>query len=83
MMTGGTLHWEPGPAGTPNLRHKSAMVKALAACHQVDEGLAHGLSPDLLAVDLQTALDHLGDIVGETTTEDVLDMIFERFCIGK
>lgn len=75
--------WDPGAAIVPNLRHKVAMKKALEACARVENGLAADISPDLLAVDIQAALEHLGDIVGETTTEDVLDMIFERFCIGK
>jgi tRNA modification GTPase len=38
---------------------------------------------DLLAIDLQGALAFLGDIIGETTTDDVLDMIFAEFCLGK
>ena len=67
----------------PNVRHKAALKKGLEACRRAAEGLSGQLSPDLLAIDIQAALDHLGDIVGETTTEDVLDMIFERFCIGK
>ncbi len=73
----------PDHACVPNLRHKDALSKALAACRQVSSGLSDNLPADLIAVDLQSSLDHLGDIVGETTTEDVLQMIFERFCIGK
>ena len=75
--------WDPGAAIIPNVRHKDALKKALEACHRVEQGLNVYISPDLLAIDIQSALDHLGDIVGETTTEDVLDMIFERFCLGK
>ena len=75
--------WDPGAAVVPNVRHKGALKKGLEACRRVDKGLEAEVSPDLLAIDLQEALGHLGDIVGETTTEDVLDMIFERFCIGK
>jgi tRNA modification GTPase len=75
--------WDPGATVVPNVRHKGALKKGLAACHRIEAGLQADVSPDLLAVDIQSALDHLGDIVGETTTEDVLDMIFERFCIGK
>jgi len=75
--------WEPGTAVIPNVRHKDALKKGLAACRRIKQGLDINISPDLLAVDIQSALDHLGDIVGETTPEDVLDMIFERFCIGK
>ncbi|MDH3393486.1 MAG: tRNA uridine-5-carboxymethylaminomethyl(34) synthesis GTPase MnmE, partial [Desulfobulbaceae bacterium] len=74
---------DPDHACVPNLRHKNALRLAQTACQQIMEGLADNLPADLIAVDLQAALDHLGDIVGETTTEDVLDMIFERFCIGK
>ena len=66
----------------PNLRHQAALAKGIEACRRTLAGIDH-LPPDLLAIELQAALDHLGDIVGETTTEDVLDMIFERFCIGK
>lgn len=75
--------WDPGAAVVPNVRHKDALQKGLEACRRVEAGLEADLSPDLLAIDLQAALGHLGDIVGDTTTEDVLDMIFERFCIGK
>jgi tRNA modification GTPase len=59
------------------------MERALEACRRAQKGLETNISPDLLAIDIQAALEHLGDIVGETTPEDVLDMIFERFCIGK
>jgi tRNA modification GTPase len=55
----------------------------MEACRRAESGLESGISPDLLAIDLQAALAPLGDIVGETTAEDVLDLIFERFCIGK
>lgn len=75
--------WDPGAAVVPNVRHKGALEKALAACRKAEEALAADISPDLLAIDIQSALEYLGDIVGETTTEDVLDMIFARFCIGK
>ncbi|MEJ2691039.1 MAG: tRNA uridine-5-carboxymethylaminomethyl(34) synthesis GTPase MnmE, partial [Deltaproteobacteria bacterium] len=68
---------------TPNVRHRDALVRAMTACRLIEAGIADNLPADLLAVDLQAALDHLGDIIGQTTTEDVLDYIFERFCIGK
>ena len=81
-ITGGREQWQEEGC-TPNLRHKAALEKALLALSQVAEGLADGLHNDLIMVDLLESLDHLGDIVGETTTEDVLDVIFEQFCLGK
>lgn len=75
--------WEPGHASVPNVRHEAALKAALAATDRVLAGLAAPLSPDLVAVEIQAALDHLGEIVGETTTEEMLDLIFSRFCIGK
>lgn len=80
--TGGQGLQEPGGAA-PNVRHAAALQRALAAVQQVGEGLAADLPPDLLAIDLQAALAFLGDIIGETTTDDVLDMIFAEFCLGK
>ena len=47
------------------------------------DGLAGGLGEELLAIDLQRALDALGNIVGETTADDLLEQIFAEFCIGK
>jgi tRNA modification GTPase len=82
-MTGGSLSGDPAHACVPNLRHEAALRKTLSAVRAVMAGLDAGLPPDLLAVELQDCLDHLGDIVGETTAEDVLNTIFERFCIGK
>ncbi|MGI9536693.1 MAG: tRNA uridine-5-carboxymethylaminomethyl(34) synthesis GTPase MnmE [Desulfocapsaceae bacterium] len=81
-ITGGREQWQEEGC-TPNLRHKSAMEKGLQSLNRVEEGLNIGLTNDLIAVDLLECFDHLGDIVGETTTEDVLDVIFEQFCLGK
>jgi tRNA modification GTPase len=81
-ITGGREQWQEEGC-TPNLRHKAALEKALLALNRVAEGLAEDLHNDLLMVDLLECLDHLGDIVGETTNEDVLDVIFEQFCLGK
>ena len=67
----------------PNLRHRAILEKTLAACRRFAEALAAGAPVDLLAVEVQTALDELADLVGLTTPEDVLDAIFSRFCIGK
>ena len=61
----------------------AALENAREATNRVLEGIERALTPDLLAIELQAALDHLGDIIGETTTEDVLDMIFQQFCLGK
>ena len=67
----------------PNVRHKASLVKALAIIEQLLAGLSTALAPDLLVIEIQEALDALGEIVGATTTEDVLDRIFSRFCLGK
>ncbi len=79
---GGQGLQEPGVAA-PNVRHVAALQCAFVAVRRVEEGLAANLPPDLLAIDLQAALAFLGDIIGETTTDDVLDMIFSEFCLGK
>jgi len=70
-------------ACAPNVRHLAALKETLAACARLRNALSAGLTVDLIAVEVQFALDFLGDIVGLTTTEDVLDKIFAEFCIGK
>lgn len=66
-----------------NLRHYEALRRARVALEQARDGLSRALPPDLIAVDFRTSLDCLGEIVGVTTTEDILDRIFSQFCIGK
>lgn len=81
-VTSGNDQWEEGGCA-PNIRHKQALLAAVEACDRVKISLQDGLTNDLIAVDLQECLDYLADIVGETTTEDILDVIFEQFCLGK
>ncbi|MBN2569656.1 MAG: tRNA uridine-5-carboxymethylaminomethyl(34) synthesis GTPase MnmE [Deltaproteobacteria bacterium] len=66
-----------------NLRHKLALEKAVEILEQAGASVKKGLSPELSAFDIREALDCLGEIVGITTNEDVLDEIFSKFCIGK
>ncbi|MBU0484256.1 MAG: tRNA uridine-5-carboxymethylaminomethyl(34) synthesis GTPase MnmE [Proteobacteria bacterium] len=83
LVAGSSINWDPGHACVPNVRHKAALLRALSSASVVVEALRDRLPPDLVAIDLQAVLDYLGDIIGVTTAEDVLDMIFERFCLGK
>ena len=67
-----------------NIRHYEALVRAATALGRVRDGLKVAtLPPDLIAQDLREALYHLGEIVGEIGTEEVLGNIFRKFCIGK
>ena len=66
-----------------NARHYEALCRAQTALERVNEGLQAALSGELLALDLHDALDALGEITGEVSSQEVLNTIFERFCIGK
>jgi len=66
-----------------NLRHVDSLNKTYAALDDVLNGLAMGISNDLVAADIRRALYSLGEITGEITTDDLLDNIFTKFCIGK
>ena len=66
-----------------NLRHYEALRRAQDNLIQVSLGLERKAPIDLVAQDLRDAIYELGSIFGEVTTEDILDTIFSRFCIGK
>ncbi|MEW6615007.1 MAG: tRNA uridine-5-carboxymethylaminomethyl(34) synthesis GTPase MnmE [Thermodesulfobacteriota bacterium] len=66
-----------------NIRHKIALEKALENLAHAGESLIKEMSPEFTALDIQLSLKCLGEIVGETTSEDILDRIFSEFCIGK
>jgi tRNA modification GTPase len=67
----------------PSLRHKEALDRASGHFQKSVSNLREGLPFEIVAADLQEGLEALGEIVGETTNEEVLDRIFSRFCIGK
>lgn len=64
-------------------RHRQALAQAHEALARVSQSLQADLSEDLIAVDLNSALEHLGGILGKTFVDDLLDQIFNDFCIGK
>lgn len=66
-----------------NSRHYDSLLKALEEIDRVQDGMANGISSDLLAIDIRQALYHFGEITGEITTDDLLGNIFANFCIGK
>ena len=66
-----------------NIRHKELLDKSLGNMLSVKKALSDNASPELIAIDLKEAMYSLGLIVGRSVSEDVLDRIFEQFCIGK
>lgn len=65
-----------------NVRHRDTLLSLITLLESVEEHVAT-LYPELQADTLRSALTLLGQITGETTPDDILDLIFERFCIGK
>lgn len=66
-----------------NARHYNALQEVLKSLLDIKAGMDNHLSGDLVALDIRRCLHYLGDITGEVTTEDKLDYIFSKFCIGK
>jgi tRNA modification GTPase len=66
-----------------NARHADALRKANAALYRVADGLGKNIQVDLLAQDIRYALEALGEITGDVSSDDLLANIFSRFCVGK
>lgn len=66
-----------------NIRHYEALTHALDSIHRVQDGLVMQLSGDFVSQDLRECIHHLSDIVGEVSSDSVLQNIFKHFCIGK
>jgi tRNA modification GTPase len=78
-----TIYPETLPDLIPTLRQKIVFEQMIESLTRAAELSAQGESPEFIALDLQKALEDLGTLIGSTTTEDILDRVFSRFCIGK
>ncbi len=74
---------EDGSLMITNTRHRDCLVRAKEYLGNALETLDRGLTEEFVAVSVRNASDALGEIIGEVTTEDVLQSVFSRFCIGK
>ncbi len=70
------------PAGT-SARCGESLTRASESLRNAALSLAGGFGDEFVALDLRQALDDLGLVLGATVTDDILDRIFQRFCIGK
>ncbi len=66
-----------------NARHYHALNEVEKSLHDIESGIYKHIPGDLLAIDIRRCLHYLGEITGEVTSEDQLDYIFSKFCIGK
>lgn len=66
-----------------SIRHKNAVMQAVNALHRVEQSIKDGMPEDFFTIDLMEAYQQLGLINGDTATEDLVNKIFEEFCIGK
>ncbi|MFN3478810.1 MAG: tRNA uridine-5-carboxymethylaminomethyl(34) synthesis GTPase MnmE [Thermodesulfovibrionales bacterium] len=66
-----------------NLRHKRAIDDAISSLEKASLDIINSQPKEIIALSLREGLDHLGEIVGAVTTEDILNRVFSEFCIGK
>ena len=66
-----------------NIRHKSALIQIRDNLSNAMKGMEEGTPFEFIAFEIRSALETLGELVGETTSEEILNLIFDQFCIGK
>jgi len=81
LVLAGEAH--PGPSVAPNVRQRLALEEACRSFTAAAEHLREGMPLEIVAVDMNEGLSALGEITGQTTTEDVLHRVFSQFCLGK
>lgn len=67
----------------PNLRHKTALMEAFKYFSSASGNMREGLPLEVIALDLNSGLEALGEIIGETTHDEIIEKIFSEFCLGK
>ncbi|MFZ1809384.1 MAG: tRNA uridine-5-carboxymethylaminomethyl(34) synthesis GTPase MnmE [Cyclobacteriaceae bacterium] len=72
-----------GDVMVTNLRHYQNLLQTNESLTRVLEGMGSGITGDFLAMDIRQSLHYLGEITGSITTDDLLENIFSKFCIGK
>ena len=73
----------PESALAINMRHRDCLRRALEACDRARKTLDEAFSPEYLSVDLNEALEAVGEVIGTVGVEQILDSVFGQFCIGK
>ncbi len=66
-----------------NVRHKDALIRAKNSLEEVINTIKLGMPEDCMSIDLQKAYQILGEIIGQSVDEDIIDKIFSQFCLGK
>ena len=66
-----------------NMRHKAALMDAKESLKQVMESIAQDMPEDFFSIDLMSAYESLGIIIGEAVDDDLVNEIFSKFCMGK
>ena len=74
---------QPEAGFLTSVRHQSLVRDSLAALDAAETAVAHKVPHEMLLLDLYNALRPLDEITGATTTDDILNLIFSTFCIGK
>lgn len=66
-----------------NARQISLAKKAYESLNEVENGIKNNLPIDMVEIDLKDIFDTLGEIIGKTYSDEIIDNLFERFCVGK
>lgn len=66
-----------------NIRHKNLISKAIESVNKTEDSLKNNMPLDIIAIFIKDILEDLGNITGEVVTEDIIDEIFSKFCLGK
>ncbi len=82
VLQGGGMY-QDGAVVVTNTRHHSALMRSKEGLIKALDSLSQGLTGEFIALDLRSALDSISEISGSVTTDDILNRIFARFCIGK
>ena len=66
-----------------NIRHKDLISKSIESINEAKESVINGMPVDITSINITNALEHLGEITGNNVTDDILQTIFSKFCLGK